>query len=269
MYRIGSRIYKLLYLDTNAIREITTDNLGAFNGFLQKFIENNGAYAPCISIYIIVEIWSKESLFRKFLDVFSNIPCFMFFPIQSILSEEYKADQANQIFNFCGEVAHAFVPNSIDSNYNIRLFLNNLRVSEVAPAIEKRIQELKSTAEIWQEQRKVSVQLTEKNYHQYEPYMLKKDLDNFGYTGSINNYENFPSLRVMEYSHFNRVHLQNSPITANDVMDVEISYITPYMDAVITEKYQADVLRKAKMFIPQLKSLEIYRLKDIRIHATD
>ena len=48
-------------------------------------------------------------------------------------------------------------------------------------------------------------------------------------------------------------------------MDVLISSIAPYVDAVITENFQADVYKKAKKLIPQIKELEIYRLKDIRM----
>ncbi|WP_162307188.1 hypothetical protein [Schaedlerella arabinosiphila] len=48
-------------------------------------------------------------------------------------------------------------------------------------------------------------------------------------------------------------------------MDVLISSIAPYVDVVITENFQADVYKKAKKFIPQIKELEIYRLKDIRM----
>lgn len=37
------------------------------------------------------------------------------------------------------------------------------------------------------------------------------------------------------------------------------------IDAVITENFQADVYKKAKKLIPQIKELKIYRLKDIRM----
>ena len=48
-------------------------------------------------------------------------------------------------------------------------------------------------------------------------------------------------------------------------MDTIISAIIPYMDAVITENYQANVYKTAKSFISEMKPLEIYTLKDIRI----
>lgn len=68
----------------------------------------------------------------------------------------------------------------------------------------------------------------------------------------------------MEYSHFARIYQTKKKIKANDVMDVQISCIVPYIDAVITENYQADIYKKAKSIIPQLMDLEIYTLRDIR-----
>jgi len=52
----------------------------------------------------------------------------------------------------------------------------------------------------------------------------------------------------------------------NDAMDVKISCIMPYMDAVITENFQANVYKKARKLIPKLNKLEIYTLKDIRMN---
>ena len=48
-------------------------------------------------------------------------------------------------------------------------------------------------------------------------------------------------------------------------MDTIISAIVPYMNAVITENYQANVYKTAKSFIPEMKSLELYTLKNLRI----
>ena len=69
----------------------------------------------------------------------------------------------------------------------------------------------------------------------------------------------------MAFSQFNRVHLTKKIIKPNDVMDTSISAIVPHVDAVVTEKYQANVYKTAKSFIPEMKPLEIYTLKDIRI----
>ena len=73
-----------------------------------------------------------------------------------------------------------------------------------------------------------------------------------------------PASRMMEFSQFVRIYQTRKHIKPNDVMDIQISCIVPYVNAVITENFQADVYKKAKHFIPQLEELEIYTLKDIR-----
>ena len=61
------------------------------------------------------------------------------------------------------------------------------------------------------------------------------------------------------------VSAEESALIVNDAMDVIISCIVPYMDAVVTENFQANVYKKAMKLIPQLNQLEIYTLKDIRL----
>lgn len=264
MQRVGSKEYKMLFLDTNAIREISTNNNNAFKGFTKKFIIGSERFAPCISIYNIVELWSNEENYNSFLNVFCDIPCFMFFPIQTILDEEFKCDQTGQTFKFDGRIANAFIPDSIQPSSNLLSFLNMMRSSDVSTAIEHKIRQLKLIANTWELTRNKFYQSTEKYYRGLESYLVQKDLNNFGYHNQINNIENFPSLRIMEYSQYCRVHLSHAQIKPNDVMDVEISHITPYMDAVITENFQSNVLKKSRSFIPQLKNLEVYTLRDIR-----
>lgn len=264
MFKIGSEYYRMLFLDTNAIREISANSNYAFRGFTKKFFTGSERYAPCFSIYNVVELWSNEENYNLFLNIFSSIPCFMFFPIQSILDEEFNRDQTGHPFQFNGHIANAFIPNSVLSSSNMRSFLNAMRSSGVSVAIENKIGKLKLTAEAWEQTRHKTYQRTEKDFRELESSLVLKDLVNFGYLKPINSFENFPSLRIMEYSQYCRVHLSHAHIKANDVMDVELSHITPYMDAIITESFQSNVLKKAKSFIPQLNNLEIYTLRDIR-----
>jgi len=81
---------------------------------------------------------------------------------------------------------------------------------------------------------------------------------------NANDYINFPSLRMQEYSQYQRSYLSKKPLTNNDVMDIKMSAYYPYVDAVITEGVQANICRKAKNVIPEMKDLEVYTVKDIR-----
>lgn len=108
--------------------------------------------------------------------------------------------------------------------------------------------------------------IDDKFYKFQETETVIKDLVNFGIPVTSNiDISKLPASRMMEYSQFSRIFKTQKTITPNDVMDILVSSIVPYVDAVITENFQADVYKKAKKLIPQIKDLEIYRLRDIRI----
>lgn len=148
---------------------------------------------------------------------------------------------------------------------------------ETLDAIKLTISEFPSLVNEWEGQRLAQNQklkqigyssniINDKFYLSQEQDMLLKDLHarSIPFSNALLVRQYFPSLRLIAYSHFSRVHLTSQKIRPSDIMDIEISGIIPYTDAVIIENFQANVLRKARSFIPQLKDLEIYTLKDIR-----
>jgi hypothetical protein len=49
-----------------------------------------------------------------------------------------------------------------------------------------------------------------------------------------------------------------------DVFDVLISTPTPYVDVVVTENMQAEILRKARKVFPTVRDVDAYTLRDLR-----
>ena len=70
---LGKNEYKLILFDTNALREIVTNENYSGKGFLSKFFAEQRLYAPCFSIYNAVELMPYKDIYEKFLDFFSNI----------------------------------------------------------------------------------------------------------------------------------------------------------------------------------------------------
>ena len=52
---IGNSDYRLIYLDTNALREIVLNNGNSFNKFINKFLIGDIKYAPVFSVYNVFE----------------------------------------------------------------------------------------------------------------------------------------------------------------------------------------------------------------------
>ena len=275
---IGSNNYKLILLDTNAIREIVTNTNLSGKGFLEKFFAQlSDAYAPCFSIYNVIELMPYQDIYEKFLEFFSVIPCLMMFSVKNIFQKEVECYLEGKDFVIDNHIANAFTPYVLKDNYNCKNFFDNLtKDTSLMANIESEVTVFSSIASEWGKRReKIEDMLKtlnlplnmidEKFYRTQEKDTIIKDLMNYGIAIPFEaEILKLPASRVMEFSQFVRIYRTRKNIKPNDVMDIQISCVVPYVDAVITENFQADVYKKAKHFIPQLRKLEIYTLKDIR-----
>lgn len=275
---IGSNDYKLILIDTNAIREIVTNTNLSGKGFLQRFFsQSSKLYAPCYSIYNVIELMPYQDIYEKFLDFFSLIPCFVIFPVKNIFLKEVECHMEKKEFVLDNKIMNAFTPYGLKETYNCKGFFEKLaEEKELMANIKLEVKQFSTIAMEW-EKRRASAEtllksqhlplnmIDEKFYRAQEEATIIKDLKNFGIEISSEiDISKLPASRIMEYSQFIRIYQTHKSIKANDVMDIQISCIVPYVDAVITENFQADIYKKAKSIIPQLKKLEIYTLRDIR-----
>ena len=275
---IGANNYKLILLDTNAIREIVTNTNTSGKGFLERFFAHSSdAYAPCFSIYNVIELMPYQDIYEKFLEFFSAIPCLMMFPVKSIFQREVECCLEGKDFVIDGYIANAFTPLVLEDNYNCKKFFENMaKETTLMGNIKDEVKTFSSVAMDWENRRKKTEvmlkaqhlplnTINEKFYRTQEKDTIIKDLMNYGIRVPLGvEVFKLPASRMMEFSQFVRIYQTRKHIKPNDVMDIQISCIVPYVNAVITENFQADVYKKAKHFIPQLEELEIYTLKDIR-----
>lgn len=279
MVNLNGKNYKLVFLDTNALREITLNSFSTRQGFAQRFFNAGAIYAPCFSFYNVVELLPYTDIYDAFTTFFSIIPCFMFFPEKTIAKFEYSCFMHKSSPVFSNEIANAFSPFLVDGKVSFRSFLDTTLTSSFRTALNHELDLLPISLEAWTQQRvsgavsaSANAQYTSFNdqyYLDHEYAAIIKDIQLRGlpYRKDYDIYY-FPSLRIFEYSQYSRAYLTSKEICVNDTMDVEISGAIPYVDAAITERFQAGVLQKAKKIIPQLKDLEIFTLKDIRISNT-
>lgn len=257
--------YKYIFLDTNALREIVTNNNLSGKIFLEKFIIEK--YVPCFSIYNIWEIKPLQDIYDKFIDFFSIVPCLVIFPNKLVLAEEYKCYQRKEKMKICNKISNVFSPLGKENTYRTKLFFegyyNNKQLKDLT---NEHIAQLNTIASNWQDQRAVVGKISFVEYKKLEKDIVVKDLQNWGVIqeGVEIELDSFPAARIMEYSHFRRVHQTNKFIKPNDVLDIEISCIVPYVNAVITERFQCDVYRAAQKFIPQMNEVNIYTMSELR-----
>jgi hypothetical protein len=79
------------------------------------------------------------------------------------------------------------------------------------------------------------------------------------------NIDSFPTVKMIIYTLFYKFY--NDPtrrLLDTDAFDLLISALLPYVDAVITEAHQTEVIKKVKSLDHFLDSIETYRLRDLR-----
>lgn len=74
----------------------------------------------------------------------------------------------------------------------------------------------------------------------------------------------FPSVRMTLWTVFFRLYLARRQPEPQDVFDVLISTPAPYLDAVVTEKHQAEIYRQVKKLDRIIDHLSVYTLRDLR-----
>jgi hypothetical protein len=66
------------------------------------------------------------------------------------------------------------------------------------------------------------------------------------------------------YTVFYKFYVDKRKYTTTDIFDIIISAPTPYVDAIVTERHQAEVIKKIKRHDNFLNKLIVMILKDIR-----
>lgn len=252
--------YVLVYLDTNALSDISKNINGSFNQFIENFPPEK--YVSCFSAYSIFELHRAENAYNAFIKVFSHYGIMLLPPYTNIVEEEVR------VYGTCEspDIVFEFFPHT--GKYE----KNNLQAR---------------LEEIWNNMDKDQIEYTEKiQYPQFVQEWNENREDKQGkYTRSdeevivrhlltglhkewVDKNQNFsvnsfPSLRMINLSYLYRLNDGNRKFEESDVNDVMMSSAMPYVDVIITEKYQTEVIRQAKRLIPEVGRIIFYRLSEL------
>lgn len=269
----GSK-YKLCLLDTNALSEIVKRPSNEGSGFVERFPPSK--FVPCFTLYNLFELRRQPNVFRKFIKFFSNYPSFISKPFQHILEEEIEAKgraRVNDILLF------AFTLLGPDLSYQLDKFAESLfRKPAIAKLEDEWRKNDQGVLDSWQNNK---VNFTPKKQVQN-----KRDAKRFVHDASINTLchihpdlvqdsidtnnvallQSFPSMQMMLYSQYYRIFDPAWNPDDQEVTDVYISACAPYVDAIVTEKFQAEIYKKVQKHIDGMEAT-IAKLRDIRYHT--
>ncbi len=261
--------YKLLLVDTNILSEVTKNRSNELNKFIQLIKAYN--FAPCFSFQSVLEIKNSSKggnvdLYSNFLMLFSQIPCIMLYPYREITNQEIqKALYGDSIdiaktmnaFSICGK----------DESYDFEKWVSKI-LNDLSPIIILEENEIVEAANEFQFQR---IKAQKNHTRVLFPSFLKEFFNAFFYReapsliNNRHNVEDYPAIAMMGITKYDRIYnIKNRSVGVNDVNDIFISAYIPYMDAVIMENHQIDLLRQKKSQYGFLSSLELYKMADIR-----
>lgn len=267
----SGNIYRLCLLDTNALSEILKNPSKEGRGFIENY--DLSSHVPCLTIYNLIELRRKPELFEAYCDLFSLHSHFLLKPYQRI----WQAERQNR-----GEIIsetilmNAFSPLGANSSYDVLSFFTQLfddpKIAEFERTWRK---EEKTILSSWLASRRNfspnQHDATAKDAERYldeaglqtiinhDPEWAEKEI-NFGRIPNINM---FPSMKVMLYSQYYRLYNPHWKPSPQEVTDVRIMAAVPYVDVVITEKFQAEILRKIKSKVAGMQNLEIATLRNL------
>ena len=266
--------YKLCLLDTNALSEMVKYPTNEGRGYIERFPPTE--FVPCFTPYNLFELRRDSAVFTKFLDFFRIYPSLLTHPFQLILKAEIgaigRAAVTDVLFN-------AFTPMGPNSSYDFAQFIDKLFAEPAMQLLETEWRTRdQNTLDTWQRNKEnftptkavPNAQDAKQFVHdacidtlcQIHPQFVKACLDN----NNVSVLQSLPSVQIMLYSQYYRIFDSNWAANDQEATDVCITAAAPYVDAVVTEKLQAEIYNKAQKHVTGM-SIDVAKLKDIRHHS--
>ena len=259
----------LCLLDTNAVSCIVKRPTVEGRGFVARF--GPAGWAPCFSVYTVFELSQSATAFDAFVEFFADYPCFLLKPWSALAVSEYKGESRDTLPLF-----NAFTRLGPNPSYDLRAWTKEMFVH---PGIQK-------IRDTWREGQVETWHAWQSNRSTFNPRRAAPnalDANRFvtgagpvAVTAALEaagldpamaanvGIRQFPSLLAMLYSQYYRVYDDDRRSAPSDVTDVRIAAAAPYMSGAVTERFQAEVFKKARNNVPGLATMEIATIQDLR-----
>ena len=270
-------IYRLTYLDTNVVSEVSKRKEPERSALLELFISER--IAPCYSTFSILEIMERPELFESYIEFFAILPSVIVKGYDQLAEEEMKTYPD---------------PSAIDPVMCSVWGLRDPDIREPRDKLEKLVYLSGADRQRlnWKRDKPIILNGMLSSVPNYpragDKYTMQETKDfvriiNYQHLGRrfpcfIQDIESkgqsvdtdaFPSLKMMAFSTFYRFYVdkKRKPLDS-DVFDILMSTVLPYVDIAYLERYQAGIVRQTKRIDPFMPELEVRTLFNLRPHAT-
>jgi len=270
MLRIGENDYRLVGLDTNALSAVAMDRGNCRRGYFSHF----SSYATCFSPYSVLELRQHSAAYEAFLELFDVVPCAM------LKNEEMLFNDERNVYPTASGIDPLLLGFSLlnrERGTNLRSVLDAGMVLPETAQREAEWPELKR--ELLAEWLDLKPNFQPKG-DTFKPgdgcrFVDEAALQHIAYRAPkwirrrakkslpIDSHA-FPSIRMTLWTIYFRLywaHRRKGEV--QDVFDALISTPAPYLDAIVTENFQAQIYRDVSSLEPGLLNLEVYTLSDL------
>jgi hypothetical protein len=269
MREINGTLYSFGLLDTGIISEVIKNRHDERNSLVKLMTSVD--MIPCISIWTIMELRSRPDIYSEFLNLFSVIPfCLTRSPYDLLQDELKNYPDPSEV----DPIEIAFSMFSKDPKAKLSTFMKKLFK-------ERGVKHAEMTWRTkWKAESLDSILSLRSNFQPKGKRFNAEDASRFISEGvpqyiagqapswtkrflrSKREFDPhaFPSVKMSFYTVFYRFYAEKRKPEIPDVFDVMISNVTPYLDMVITEKFQAEIFRKVKNRDPFLSHVRIESL---------
>ncbi len=277
MITLSGNRYRLCLLDTNAVSEMAKRPDTEFRHFVTWAMGGDTASISCFSLFTVLELRKRPDIYRMFLDLFDQLPCSLLMSHEQLLEAEvaaypYPASINPLLVAFPGALLaapdRATLAASLEGHLSTttgqqqeRTWIDGAasivdgmtsNVANYEPAGQRYTrQEIRFFVE-WAGLGQIGMRA-----HSF----MRSTLE----SGREVEIDAFPSIKMTAFTVFYKFYVdkQRTPVVS-DAFDVIISAPTPYVDAVITERHQAEVIRKTKQQDGFLEQVQVFTLRDFR-----
>ncbi|MCK9198947.1 MAG: hypothetical protein M0P49_05030, partial [Bacilli bacterium] len=232
--------------------------------FFNKFFVQNNNYIICYEPNVLIEMKRRDDLFKTFKNLFKNVPSLLLKTSYQIINDQINSNDKSIYITVLNNIINNnfdTILNFFDSDEKMQLTIQNNEketVDTVKEWVNKRNEFNKNISNL-------NLSFKSKNLLLNQLYEKQKKNDYCEMLKNYNNHDsqNIPdSIKIQSFCRFEKIFKSNKEINKNDVYDVLISGILPYVDAIITETNQADLYKQLKKQVEGIRNLEIYKVGD-------
>lgn len=271
MITYADKEFYLNLLDTNAISEIVKNNRNERTVYFKRILENRTI--PCISIWSILELRKSDYLYPKFVELFSAFPVNILKPYTDIIKEEVhnypKNTSIDPILFTCNPLSKkrerlSEVLEDLFNNHQIIDSENNWEIKRKQDVLDS-ILSLKGNFEPKNKNFNANDAKTflKVGIPQYIKAQFSGSHQKLNISEELINIDLFPSVKMLFYTVFYRFYAEKRKPELQDIPDLMINFIAPYIDSIVVEKFQAEIYKKIKKKDNFIESFEVYTLKDL------